>query len=421
MERLDVRHVLLGDVRDRNVVNVDLVALDQIKQQIERPVVHIQIDAIILHDDASVQVTCLAAGHRPALLPSPAFYYCRPRYDNDPLKIMAKTQTPQSESLAFAAGVLRAEAEAVTNVIAHLGQDFDKAVERLAACTGTVIVSGMGKSGIIAQKISATLASTGTPSHYLHPSEAMHGDLGRIRADDLVILLSYSGATDEVLGLAAVIRQDKVPVIALCARPDSHLARISDLALCVGDVTEACPHNLAPTASTTAMLALGDALALAVSQRRHFSVDDFRKRHPGGLLGRQMLPITDVLRFRAGDNLPLIHEDRTVAQVLDEAARYPRRAGAVMLVDDAGRLSGLFTDADLRRLIIEHGTDGMARPIDAVMTRSPRSLTDDQLVRDAVQLMRELRVDEIPVVDAAGKPVGLIDVQDLVALKVIEE
>lgn len=335
-----------------------------------------------------------------------------------------KTEIPLQTDRAFAEGVLRAEAEAVANVAGQLDEHFDRAVDLVTRCKGTVIVAGMGKSGIIARKISATLASTGTPSHFLHPTEAMHGDLGRIRAGDVVILLSYSGNTDEVLALAALLRQDGVPIIALCSRADSHLGRICGACLCVGDVTEACPHNLAPTASTAAMLALGDALALTVSRRRNFSADDFRKVHPGGLLGRQMMSVRDVLRFRVGQNLPAIRDDQSVRQVLAEADRSApggRRAGAVVLVDASGRLSGLFTDGDLRRLIMRQGPAALDRPIADSMTRSPRCLPDTAVVRDAVQLIRELRVDEIPVVDEVGKPVGLIDVQDLIALKVIEE
>lgn len=334
---------------------------------------------------------------------------------------LVQMQTTEQTDRDFARGVLRAEADAVAGVVPLLDDHFDRAVSLLTACKGTVIVAGVGKSGLIAQKISATLASTGTPSHFLHPYEAMHGDLGRIRSGDVVVLLSYSGNTDDVLALAALLRQDGVPVVGLCSRADSHLGRLADLCLRVGDVTEACPHNLAPTASTAAMLALGDALALATSRRRNFSADDFRKRHPGGLLGRQMMAIRDVLRFRVGENLPTIRDTKSVRQVLAEADRQPRRAGAVVLVDDAGRLSGLFTDGDLRRLIMKHGPEALDGPIRGVMTGSPRCLTDDAVVRDAVQLVRELRVDEIPVVDGAGKPVGLIDVQDLIALKVIEE
>jgi arabinose-5-phosphate isomerase len=317
--------------------------------------------------------------------------------------------------------VLKAEAAAVEQVAHQLDGRFDQAVGLLAGCAGTVITSGMGKSGIIAQKLSATLASTGTPSHFLHPSEAMHGDLGRIRRGDVVVLLSYGGQSEDVLALAALVRQDKVPVIALCRSGETHLGRLADVTLCVGDVTEACPHNLAPTASTTAMLALGDALALAVSDRRNFTADDFRKRHPGGLLGRQMMPLMDVLRFKAGRNLPLVPDTHTIQQMLDEADKVPRRPGAVLLIDKRGRLSGIFTDADLRRLLLKDGPAAMKRRVAEVMTKKPKSLDSASLVRDAVQLVREMRLDEVPVVDRAGKPVGLVDVQDLVALKVIEE
>lgn len=328
--------------------------------------------------------------------------------------------SPGARSLA--AEILEAEAQAVRHVIDHLDEDaFAEATKRLAECRGTVIVAGMGKSGIIARKTSATLASTGTPSHFLHPSEAVHGDIGRIRAEDVVLLLSYTGQTDEVLTLAALVRQDGVPVIAITRSPDSHLGRIADVCLCIGDVTEACPHNLAPTASTTAMLALGDALALVVSRQRNFSADDFAKRHPGGTLGRQMMAITDVLRLRAGDNLPLMRDSLTVSEVMAERSSGGRRVGAVLLVDADGKLTGICTDADLVKLLGRDGPSAYDRPIREVMTPQPLCLADRAVVRDAVQLVRECRLDEIPVVDADGRPVGLVDVQDLLALKVIEE
>lgn len=321
----------------------------------------------------------------------------------------------------FAADVLRAEAEAVLGVVVRLDAAFERAVKMVLACKGTVITAGLGKSGIIAQKLSATFASTGTPSHFMHPTEAMHGDLGRIRRGDLAVLMSYSGESEDLLALSALLRQDKVGTIALTGRADCHLARIADVALLVGDVTEACPHNLAPTASTTAMLALSDALALAVSRKRRFSADDFRRRHPGGSLGRLMMCVVDVLRFRAGVNLPLVSDRHTIRSVLQEAGKIPRRPGAVLLTGTRGRLTGIFTDADLRRLLLQDGPRALSRPVRQVMTREPRTLTDSARLRDAVQLVREMRVDEIPVVDEAGKPIGLLDVQDLLALKVIEE
>jgi len=328
---------------------------------------------------------------------------------------------PQSAPCQIAERVLRAEAQAVLQVIDQLDDAFDKAVALIAGAKGSLIVSGLGKSGLIGTKLSATFASTGTPSHFLHPTEAMHGDLGRIRQSDLLLLLSYSGEGEEVLTLAALAKQDGVGILSMTAKRDSHLARISDIHLCVGDVAEACPHNLAPTASTTAILALGDALAIAVSAAKDFTAEDYKKSHPGGNLGRQMLPIVDILRLHAGKNLPLISDALTVDQVLHQTATGGRRAGAVLLVNAAGALAGIFTDADLAKLLVRQGAAALARPIRDVMTPTPRRLLHTAHVRDAVQLVREYRIDEIPVVDENDRPVGLVDVQDLMALKVIEE
>ncbi len=286
-----------------------------------------------------------------------------------------------------------------------------------------MVVTGLGKSGLIGAKLSATFASTGTPSHFLHSTEAMHGDLGRIRRGDVVVALSYSGNTDEVVSLATILRQDGVPVIALVGKPGCELARLATVTLCVGDVTEACPLNLAPTASTTAMLALGDALALSVSRRRDFGVEDFRKIHPGGSLGRQLMGITEAMRFRMGQSLPAIQPTATIEEAYKQAEAFApggRRAGAMLIVDKQGLLAGIFTDGDLRRVLIKHGGKGLELPIGQVMIANPRRLADTALVRDAVQMFREFRIDEIPVVDSAGRPLGLIDVQDMVALKVIE-
>jgi len=191
--------------------------------------------------------------------------------------------------------------------------------------------------------------------------------------------------------------------------------------VCVGDVTEACPHNLAPTASTTAMVALGDALALAVSRRRNFSADDFRKRHPGGILGRQLMAVTDAMRLRSGENLPLLPVEMTVGQLLERTSTGGRRVGATLLVDADGRLAGILTDADVVRLIARQGAAALSEPVRQVMTARPKTLPDSALVRDAVQMVREHRIDEIPVVDDDGRPAGMIDVQDLIALKVIDE
>lgn len=319
----------------------------------------------------------------------------------------------------FVAGVLRAESAAIERMVDALGADLHAAIDLLDRCTGHVVVTGMGKSGLIAQKISATLSSVGLPSHFMHPAEALHGDLGRVRECDVVWALSYSGNTDEVVQLGHVLRDEGLAILAISSNPASRLARLATVHLNIGNVEEACPHNLAPTASTTAMLALGDALALAVSRRRRFSPEDFRRRHPGGTLGVLLQPITEVLRFRVGENLPLIRVGATVREALRQAD-VGRRPGAMLMIDERGTLAGLFTDGDLRRLVLKD-PQALEQPIASVMTRKPRVLQSDQIVRDAVALVQEFRPDEIPVVDDAGRPIGLVDVQDLIALRIIQE
>jgi arabinose-5-phosphate isomerase len=339
-------------------------------------------------------------------------------------RIEAMTTTKQRETeTAFIAAALEAEAEAIRRICERASTveetAWRDAVDELERCEGHVVVSGMGKSGLVGAKISATFTSLGQPSSQLHPAEAMHGDLGRVRSSDVVLLLSYSGETDEVVNLAAILKADGVPRIGISCSPDSTLARLSSVHLSLNDITEACPLNLAPTASTTAMLALGDALALALSRRRSFGTDDFHRRHPGGLLGAGLRPVVDVLRFKVGRNLPVVRDNVSVREACEQT-QTGRRPGAVVLVDEAGRLSGIFTDADLRRLVV-NDPQGMQRPIAEIMTKHPEHLGVDDLVRDAVRLMRENRHDEIPVLDRDGKPVGLVDVQDLIALKVVSE
>ncbi|MCA9289589.1 MAG: KpsF/GutQ family sugar-phosphate isomerase [Phycisphaerales bacterium] len=335
--------------------------------------------------------------------------------------------TDRTGEIEFLVDVLHAESDAVRRIAERVtGVDRERwaaAIDLVAGSTGHLVVSGMGKSGLIGAKISATFSSLGQPSSTLHPAEAVHGDLGRVRRGDLVMLLSYSGETEEVVSLAAILKADGVPRIGISSNPKSRLAGLSTIHLCTGDIIEACPLNLAPTASTTATLAVGDALALAVARRRDFDATDFQKHHPGGMLGVGLRPVTEVLRFRVGVNLAVIDDACTVREALVRARPQPgtRRSGAILLVDDSGRLSGIFTDSDFRRLILDEEQAGMSRPIAEVMTHSPRHLTTDNLVRDAVALVTEYRLDEIPVLDAGGRPVGLIDVQDLIAMKVVRE
>lgn len=342
-------------------------------------------------------------------------------------------ERPQSEPVqateyTFICEVLQAESDAI-NRISHqiesnhaIQEQWSKAIDILEACTGHVVFSGMGKSGLVGAKLSATFSSIGQPSHVVHPAEALHGDIGSIKKNDVVILMSYSGTTEEVVNLAAILRTDNVPRIGISSSGDSPLAKLCDVHLSTGAITEACPLNLAPTASTTATLAVGDALGLAVSRRRNFSADDFHKHHPGGMLGTGLRGIMEILRFKVGDNLPTVHESTSVGDALLAARPAPnkRRAGAILLIDDNNKLVGIFTDGDLRRLVIDD-KQPMIREIGKVATSNPRRLLTSALVRDAKQLFTEHRVDEIPVVDEENHPVGLIDVQDLIALKVVAE
>lgn len=336
----------------------------------------------------------------------------------------AATDQPATE-IDFARAVLTEQAEAVAAMAEALADDFARAVDLIVDCAGrdgSVIVSGLGKSGLIGSKISATLASLGIPSHAVHPAEASHGDLGRFRSRDILIALSKSGETDEVVNLAAILRQDGMRIISITGggESSSSLDRLADVALHVG-VGDEAGGSPAPSTSTTCTLALGDALALTAARRRRFTDADFAKRHPGGSLGGMLRPVVDVIRFKAGENLPLVPDSLAVNAALTEANRQStRRPGALLLINEAGALSGIFTDGDLRRLVV-HSPEKLDEPISAVMTRSPRTLRDHALVRDAVTLFREHRQDEIPIVDAKGRPAGLLDVQDLIALRLVRD
>lgn len=320
--------------------------------------------------------------------------------------------------LSYAKQVIRAEAEAVDSIVSVVDDNFNKAVEMIYHCSGSVILSGIGKAGIIGQKISATLASTGTPSHFLHPAEAVHGDLGRLHRDDIVLVLSYGGQTDEVIRLINIVKQLGIKLMAVTGNGDSVLNKYSDVVLCMGRVTEACPLGFAPSVSTTCMLAIGDALALTVMKARNFSVEDYVRFHPGGLLGRKLMTVAQSMIFRPGEKLAIANVNDTVKQLL-EKTNDVKRHGAVMIVDNNGRLVGIITDADLRRLITEYGTKAFDLKNSDVMTSSCKSIRADALAAEATAIFNRYRIDELPVVDAENKPVGLIDVQDIVAIKVV--
>lgn len=305
--------------------------------------------------------------------------------------------------------VLRIEAEAVKRLIPRVGRSFEAAINLLIGCKGRVVITGMGKAGLIGQKLSATLASTGTPSHWVHPAEAIHGDLGRVTSQDVLIAFSNSGETEELTRLLPVIKRIGSKLIAVTGNTHSTLAKHSDVVLDVSVKREACSLNLAPTSSTTAMLAMGDALAVVLAERKRFKESDFALLHPGGVLGRRLLlRVRDLMRTH-GEN-PTVREKTRVKDVL--LAITKARAGCASVVDAKGRLIGIFTDGDLRRHL-DSTDDLVSRRVDEVMTRHPKTVDADHLAAEALRLLREYRIDELVVVDTAGKPVGLLDVQDL--------
>ncbi len=317
--------------------------------------------------------------------------------------------------LERARDVLRIEADAVAALADRIDARFVEACRLILSCRGRVVVSGMGKSGHIARKIAATFASTGTPSFFVHPAEASHGDLGMITRDDLFVALSNSGSTDELLTIVPIVKRQGAPLIAITGNDASPLARAADVHLNARVDREACPLNLAPTASTTAALALGDALAVALLDARGFGAEDFARSHPGGLLGRRLLTrVTDVMR--SGDALPAVRSDARVVDAIIEITR--KRMGMTAVLDANGTLAGIFTDGDLRRLL-EQGRDLRDLDIDAVMTRSPATIDPLALAAEAVRVMEERQITQLLVVDADERLVGALNVHDLLAAKVV--
>ena len=312
-----------------------------------------------------------------------------------------------------AAEVLRLEARTIEGLIEGLGPSFDEAVEHCLGCEGTVIVTGMGKAGLVGAKISATMASTGTPSIFLHPTEAMHGDLGRIRPSDVVCVLSNSGETAEVMTLLPHVRRIGATVLSMTKSASSSLGKLSDCVLELGDVDEACPLGLAPTASTSAMLALGDALAMVVLTEREFSKEDYARYHPKGDLGRRLMKVREIMR--TGDALPLVHEGASVLDVILANKKTEGRPGAALIVDEHGKLVGIFTDGDLRRLLEQGDPARLKDAVDDYMGRNPVSVRPDLLVEDAERVLRQRKIDQLAVCDDEGVVLGLIDVQDLLA------
>ena len=283
--------------------------------------------------------------------------------------------------------VLETEANAIRNLMENLPEEFDRAVDLLAGCTGRVILTGLGKSGIICRKVSATLRSTGTPALFMHPAEAIHGDLGMVTENDLVVAISNSGTTEEILELLAVLRRLGISLIAITSNPDSPLATASDLHLDVGVRREACPMNLAPTASTTASLALGDALAMAVSVKKGFKEEDFARLHPGGKLGKRFLKVGELMH--SGDQVPRVTADAAMKDVIYEMSR--KALGMTTVQDEAGRLMGVITDGDLRRLM-ERDPDPLAHTASEVMHEGGVCIDPDELATAALKLLEEKRI-----------------------------
>ena len=320
--------------------------------------------------------------------------------------------------LEYARQVIQAEAQAIMAVTPIVDESFASACRMIYDCSGSCIVSGIGKAGIIGQKISATLASTGTPSHFLHPAEAVHGDLGRLRKNDVVMVLSYGGETDEVTRLINLVKQLDIQLIAITGEQDSTLCMHSDVALCMGQMNEACPLGVAPSVSTTCMLAVGDAIALTVMKARNFGVEDYVRFHPGGSLGARLMTVEQSMMFRPGEKLPVVNVANTMKQLLVKTGQI-KRHGAVMVVGEDGKLAGIITDADLRRLMAKHGLEAFEFKAGNVMTPNCKKIRADALAAEATAIFHKYRIDDLPVVDANDKPVGLIDVQDIVTLKVV--
>ena len=318
-------------------------------------------------------------------------------------------------ALALARETLHTEAQAVAAAAERLGGAFVQAVQLVLSGSGRVVVMGMGKSGHVGRKMAATLASTGTPAMFVHPAEASHGDLGMITAEDVVLAISNSGESDELTVLLPVLKRMQVPLIAMTARADSTLARHADWVLDTSVAKEACPHNLAPTASTTVQMAMGDALAVALLDARGFRPEDFARSHPGGTLGRKLLThVRDVMR--SGDAVPTVPLTASVTDLMREISA--KGLGASAVLDDEGGIAGIFTDGDLRRLI-EQGTDLRTAIARDVMRPRPRTVQEDALAVEAADLMEAHRISSVLVVNAQGRLCGALNTHDLMRAKVI--
>jgi arabinose-5-phosphate isomerase len=333
--------------------------------------------------------------------------------------IPARLEKPRTletnfERLQAASDILGKEAQILQHLAKNVPLGLAEAVECLANCTGAVIVTGMGKAGWIGQKISASLASTGTRSHFLHPAEAVHGDLGRIAKDDWVLALSNSGETAEVTLILPNLKRNAAGIISITAHEESTLGRASDVVIDFGSIQEACHLGLAPSTSTTAMVALGDALALVLSRARQFDVMDFAQFHPGGSLGKKLSNVEDIMR--ALEKCRVARESERVRDIYVRSSVSQRRVGVILVVDAEHKLSGIFTDSDLARLLERRNESALDGNIGQVMTRNPISISAGQRAEEAVKILSARNISELPVVDDAQRPLGIIDITDVISM-----
>ena len=310
----------------------------------------------------------------------------------------------------LAKDVLKIEADSILKLIDRIGDNFDKAIELLYSCKGRVIITGMGKSGLIGKKIAATLSSTGTPSYFLHPAESTHGDSGIITRDDVIIAISNSGETQELLNLLPLIKRFGVPMIGMTGNMSSTLAKASDVVLDIAVEREACPLNKAPTASTTATLAMGDALAVCLLEKRGFSEEDFLIFHPSGALGKGFLYHVKDLMLSDPEKLPIVHENDTFTSVIETISKF--KLGMAMIVNGSGKLAGVLTDGDIRRTLIKY-PDTVSLLIKDVMTVNPKRISQDEYAASALHLMEKYSITALAVVDSSDKPIGVIHIHDI--------
>jgi arabinose-5-phosphate isomerase len=321
----------------------------------------------------------------------------------------------QGMSLDTARRVLRIETQALQDLLSKLDKSFESAVDLLLACKGRVVVTGMGKSGLVGRKISATFSSTGTPSFFLHPADALHGDLGMLAKGDVLLAITYGGETQEIVNLLETMKRLEIPIVTLTGNSKSTLGEVSDVVLDVSVKEEACSLNLAPTASTTVAMALGDALAVSLLERRGFKPDDFAELHPAGRLGKKLLRVEHLMH--AGDSLPRVTPETLMPAVFHEMSA--KKLGMTTVTTPDGRLAGILTDGDLRRLMEQHGGATLSMRVGDCMVRSPQTVSPKVLASEALNLMERRKITSVVVVDDAGKVVGVVHLHDLWTLELI--